>query len=72
MVQETQVRPLSWEDTLEKGIAIHSSILARRSHGWRSLTGYTPWGHREFDMTEQLTHFHLQSESLDYVILLLQ
>ena len=28
IVQETQVWPLSWEDTLEKGIAIHSSILA--------------------------------------------
>ena len=27
-VQETQVRSLSWEDTLEMGIATHSSILA--------------------------------------------
>ena len=26
-VQETQVRSLSWEDPLEKGMAIHSSIL---------------------------------------------
>ena len=25
---ETQVRPLGWEDTLEKGMAIHSSLLA--------------------------------------------
>ena len=26
-VQETQVRSLSWEDPLEKGMAIHPSIL---------------------------------------------
>ena len=26
--QETQVRSLSWEDPLEKGMATHSSILA--------------------------------------------
>ena len=27
-MQETQVQSLGWEDTLEKEIAIHSSILA--------------------------------------------
>ena len=26
------------------------------SHGQRSLTGYSPWGSKESDMTEQLTH----------------
>ena len=29
-VQETQVQSLSWEDALEKEMAIHSSILAWR------------------------------------------
>ena len=29
-MQETQVQSLGWEDYLEKGIAIHSSILAWR------------------------------------------
>ena len=29
-VQETQVQPLSQEDPLEKGMAIHTSILAWR------------------------------------------
>ena len=23
-----------------------------KSHGWRSLVGYSPWGRRESDMTE--------------------
>ena len=27
-------------------------------HGQRSLAGYSPWGHKESDMTEQLTHTH--------------
>ena len=32
----------------------HSSILAWRIHGQRSLVGYSPWGHKESDTTEQL------------------
>ena len=28
--------------------------LPRRFHGWRNLVGYSPWGHKESDMTEQL------------------
>ena len=30
LIQETWVRSLGWEDTLEKGSATHSSILAWR------------------------------------------
>ena len=51
-MQETQVRSLGWEDALEKGAATHSSVLAWRIPGQRSLVGYSPWGHRESDMTE--------------------
>ena len=29
-LRETEVRSLGWEDPLEKGMATHSSILARR------------------------------------------
>ena len=32
-------------------------LLPGKSHGWRSLVGYSPWGHEESDMTERL-HFH--------------
>ena len=38
-------------------MASHSSTLAGKSHGWRSLVGYSPWGHYESDVTERL-HFH--------------
>ena len=30
-------------------------FLPERSHGQRSLVGYSPWGHKELDMTEQLS-----------------
>ena len=43
---------------LEKGMATHSSILAWESCGQRSLTGYSPWGCKELDRTEWLTHTH--------------
>ena len=32
-------------------------FLPRESHGWRSLVGCSPWGHKESDTTEWL-HFH--------------
>ena len=31
-------------------------LLPGKSHGWRSLVGYSPWGHEEWNMTERL-HF---------------
>ena len=38
-VLETQVPSLGWEDPLEKEMAIHSSVLAQRTHGQKSLMG---------------------------------
>ena len=32
-------------------------LLPRKSHGWRSLVGCSPWGRYESDATERL-HFH--------------
>ena len=53
-IWETKVQSLAWEDLLEKEMAPHSSILAW--NGRKNLVGYSPWGHKESDMTEQL-HF---------------
>ena len=57
-VRETRVQSLGQKDPLKKEMATHSSILAWKSHGWRSLAGYSPWGHKESDTTERL-HFLL-------------
>ena len=55
-MQETWVLSLGWEDSLEKGITIHSE--PGEFHGQRSLAGYSPWGHKKWNMTEQLPpHF---------------
>ena len=53
-MQETWVRSLGWEDPLEEGMAIHSSILALENPCGQSLVGYSPWGHKESDTAEQL------------------
>ena len=55
-MQETWIQSLRWEDPLEKGMATHSSILAWRIHGQRSLAGYSPWGCKESDTTEGTSH----------------
>ena len=44
---ETWDGSLGWEDPLEKGTATHSSILA-----WSPPGLYSPWGHKQLDMTE--------------------
>ena len=59
-MQETRVQSLGWEDPLEKEMATHSSILAWKTP-WTEEPGrlYSPWGHKESDMTEWLTHIFL-------------
>ena len=53
-MQETQLWFLGQEDPLEKGMAIHKRFLPGEFHGQRSVAGYSPWGCKESDMTEQL------------------
>ena len=43
---------LGLEDPLEEEIATHSSILGWEPHGQKSLVGYSPWSHKELDMTD--------------------
>ena len=49
---------LGQEDTLEKGMATHSSILAWRIPRIEEPGGLQSMGLQELDMTEQLTHTH--------------
>ena len=52
---ETRVQSLSREDPLEKEMATHSNIQPGKSHGWRSLVGYSPWGCKESDTTSDFS-----------------
>ena len=54
-MQETWVQSLGQKDSLEKGMSIHSSILAC-INPWTEEPG-GPWGHKELDTTEWLTLF---------------
>ena len=50
-----QVMLWYWQDFLKSMV----NFLPGKSHGWRSLAGYSPWGRKESDTTERLpSNFH--------------
>ena len=55
-MQGMLVRFLGWEDPLEKEMATHSSILAWEILWTEEPGGYSSWGHRESNATEQLNN----------------
>ena len=50
-MRESRLQSLGQEDLQEKEMATHPSILPGKSHGGRSLVGYSPQGCKELDMT---------------------
>ena len=58
----SRVRKIRWRRKWQST----SVLLPGESHGQRSLVGYSPWGHKEWDTTEQL-HFPLASQYLQRV-----
>ena len=38
-------------------MATHSVLLPGKSHGWRSMVGYSPCDRKELDVTERLHFF---------------
>ena len=51
---ETRVQSLGWEDPLKKEIAIYSVFLPGKSHGQRSLVGYSPRGRKESELVNNV------------------
>ena len=49
-MRETWVRSLDWEDMLEKEKLPSPVFWPREFHGL-----YSPWGHKELNITEQLS-----------------
>ena len=69
-LKEMWIQSLGQEDPLKEEMATHSSILARKIPRMKE-SGYSPWGHKELDMTEQLTHtpyFYRMFQSLDFIL----
>ena len=55
-MQETQVRSLGWEDPPWRREWLPTPVfLPGEFRGQRSLEGYSPWRHKELDVTERLT-----------------
>ena len=57
-MKETWVQSLGQEDSLENGMATHPSILAWKIPWTEEPDGYSPWGHKELDTTQQLPLTH--------------
>ena len=53
-LQNTWIQSLNQEDPLKEGTETHSSILARRIHGQRSLE--SPWDCKESNLTVATEH----------------
>ena len=54
-MKKTWVQPLGWEDPLGRAWQPTPIFLPGESHGQRNLAGYSPWSHKESDMTEWLS-----------------
>ena len=55
-MRETWLQSLDGEDPLEEGMATHSSILAWRIPWTEDPGGYSPWGPKEWGVTEVTQH----------------
>ena len=62
-MQETWVQSLGQEEPLEKEWQPTPVFWPGKSHGQKSLVGYSPWGPIEMDTTEQLTHTHTHTHN---------
>ena len=49
-----RIQSLSREDLLEEGMQPTPVFSPEKSHGQRSLEGYSPWGHKESAMTQAI------------------
>ena len=60
--RDTRDRFLGGEDSLEKGMATHSSILAWRIPQTEEPARLQSMGSKEMDTTERLTHTHTHTQ----------
>ena len=50
---KTWIQSLGWEENPWRRERLSTPVLLPgESHGWRSLEGYSPWGHKELAMTK--------------------
>ena len=64
--QEIWFRSLDWEDSLEEGMATHSSILAWRAPRTEEPGRLQSWGHTELDTAKHTEY--LESIKLNRIV----
>ena len=64
-MQETEVWSLGQKILWKRKWQPTPVFLLGESHGQRSLVGYSPWGHKESDMTEVTSHTYALYTHLD-------
>ena len=68
VIQETRVRSLGWEDPLEKGMTIHTSIFVwkipqtEKPHWLQSMESQRV-GHKDKDKEVKYTHTHTHTHT---------
>ena len=62
-IQETGFDPWVRKIPWRKEWQLIPVFLPGKFHGQRSLVGYSPWGHKESDRTEWLTHTHTHTHT---------
>ena len=67
-MRETGVQSLGQEDPLKKERQPTPVLLPGKSHGWRSLVGYSPWCHKESDTTERLHFTSVQPDNTLFIL----
>ena len=63
-MQETWVQSLDQEDPWRRKWQPSPVLMPGKSHGWRSLVGYSPWGRKGLDTSKRLHFFTLLCNKL--------
>ena len=50
-MQETQIQSLDWKIPWRRKWLPTTVFLPEKSHGQRALVAYSPWDHKEWDIT---------------------
>jgi len=68
-MEETWVHSLGWYNPLEKEQLPTPVFWPGEVHGQRNLTGYSPWGPSDLDMTECLSLSQPSSQDVEWLII---
>ena len=71
-MQETQAGSLGQEDSIENEMATAPEFLPGKSHGQRSLAGYSPWVPKvRHNLATEHAHTYLKTSLSIYISILL-